>query len=183
MALRPLTEHDASLLLCWRNLPEVARHMYTDHVISREEHAVWLQRALSRDDAIYWIIVCDGTDIGLASVNEIDRRQGTCSWALYLAEPGARGHGRGAYTTYTILNHAFDELRLRKVSCEALASNPIALAMYERFGFVREGTFREQVLKNDRPVDVHRLGIMRREWQQIRELHLRRLLDTGVLTA
>jgi UDP-4-amino-4,6-dideoxy-N-acetyl-beta-L-altrosamine N-acetyltransferase len=53
LALRPVTEEDAPTLLRWRNQPEVARQMFTDHTIGPEEHAAWLARALARDDAIY----------------------------------------------------------------------------------------------------------------------------------
>ena len=90
------------------------------------------------------------------------------SWAFYIADPSARGKGTGAFTEYTILELVFSEMELRKLSCEVLASNPAVLAMHERFGFVREGCFREQILKAEGPVDVHRLGILSREWSQVR---------------
>lgn len=156
--------------------------MYTDHEIGEAEHTAWLERALAREDASYFIVVWDGSDVGFASITDIDTRQRTCSWAIYIGEPIARSKGVGAFTTYTILNHVFGELNLRKLSCEVLASNSTALAMYERFGFVREGLFREQILKPEGPVDVHRLGILEREWRRLREDHRRRLEGSGVLT-
>lgn len=182
-ALRPLQEADSAMLLAWRNSPEVSRFMYTEHRIGEREHAAWLARALHREDARYWIITDDGRDVGLASVTEIDRTQRTCSWAIYLGDPAVRGRGLGAFTTYSVLCHVFDELGLRKCSCEVLATNPAALAMYERFGFVREGRLREQILKSDGPVDVHRLGILDREWVAAREGHRQRLEREGILTA
>lgn len=180
-ALRPLTEADAPTLLAWRNSPEVARFMYTDHKISHEEHVAWLARAVSREDARYFVITAAGSEVGFASITDLDAAHGTGSWAIYLGDPLARGRGLGGFTTYSILNYAFDDLRLRKLSCEVLASNRSALGMYERFGFVREGLFREQIMKAEGAIDVHRLGILDREWAAIREGHRRRLIQNGLL--
>lgn len=179
--LRPLAAADAPTLLRWRNLPEIARYMYTDHRISPGEHAAWFARALERDDARYWVIVADGVDVGAVNLTGIDPRHRTCSWAFYIADPAARGKGTGAFTEYTILELVFSEMGLRKLSCEVLASNPDVLAMHERFGFVREGLFREQILKAGGPVDVHRLGILAREWSELRDGHREALLEKGIL--
>jgi UDP-4-amino-4,6-dideoxy-N-acetyl-beta-L-altrosamine N-acetyltransferase len=180
-ALRPLTESDSETLLRWRNSREVARFMYNEHEISLEEHTAWLKRALSRDDASYFVITLDGADVGLVSVTEIDPRHGTCSWAIYVGEVSARARSVGAFATYSILEHVFGERELRKVSCEVLVSNPAALALYERFGFVHEGRFREQIVKPEGPVDVLRLGILEREWAELRDGHRQRLVEEGVL--
>jgi UDP-4-amino-4,6-dideoxy-N-acetyl-beta-L-altrosamine N-acetyltransferase len=72
---------------------------------------------------------------------------------------------------------------LRKASCEVLATNTPALTMYERFGFVREGVLREQVLKDSGPVDVYRMGLLHREWRELRDGHRRRLEGRGLITA
>jgi UDP-4-amino-4,6-dideoxy-N-acetyl-beta-L-altrosamine N-acetyltransferase len=182
-ALRPIAAEDSPILLRWRNRPEVARFMYTDHMISPEEHADWFARALTRSDARYWIIASESEEVGLVGVTEIDRRHGTCSWAFYIAESSARGHGIGAFTEYTTLNLAFDELGMRKLSCEVLASNPTVVNMHERFGFVREGLFRAQILKDGEALDVHRLGLLREEWAQVRETHRAALLEKGIITS
>src|SRR5207302_5934831 len=41
VVLRPLETADRERLLAWRNLPEIARWMYSDHKIGAEEHARW----------------------------------------------------------------------------------------------------------------------------------------------
>jgi UDP-4-amino-4,6-dideoxy-N-acetyl-beta-L-altrosamine N-acetyltransferase len=180
-ALRVVTRADSPLLLRWRNRPEVVRFMYTDHVISTKEHAAWFERALTRDDAMYWIITTGGSDVGLVNVSDIDRRHGTCSWAFYIAEESARGRGIGAFTEYTVINFVFDELKLRKLNCEVLATNQAVVAMHERFSFVSEGLFRAAILKNGEPVDVHRLGLLHNEWAEVRESHRRALLAKGII--
>jgi len=181
-ALRPLSDDDAAMLLRWRNLPEISRYMYTDHIITPQEHAAWFQRARARDDARYWVITTGGVDVGLVNLSDIDMHHRTSSWAFYIADVAARGKGVGAFTEYTILEVVFGEMGLRKLSCEVLASNPAVLGMHERFGFIREGCFREQIEKPEGPVDVYRLGILAREWQQVRERHRDALLEKNVIS-
>jgi UDP-4-amino-4,6-dideoxy-N-acetyl-beta-L-altrosamine N-acetyltransferase len=179
--LRPLAPADAPTLLRWRNLPEVSRYMYTDHAISPEEHAEWFDRTLRREDVRYWVIAVDGVDVGVVNIVDIDTHHRTCSWAFYIAETAARGKGTGAFTEFTILELVFSEMGLRKLSCEVLETNPEVLAMHERFGFVREGRFREQILKEGAPVDVHRLAILASEWSEVRDGHREALLEKGIL--
>jgi UDP-4-amino-4,6-dideoxy-N-acetyl-beta-L-altrosamine N-acetyltransferase len=179
--LRPVNEADRQRLLTWRNLPDVSRWMYTDHTISQEEHDAWFDRALTRDDARFWIIVADGIDSGMVSVSQIDLRHGTAFWAFYLAEAAVRGRGVGAFTEFTILELVFGEMGLRKLNCEVLATNPAVVAMHERFGFQREGLFRAEIVKSGVPTDVHRLGILAEEWAAIRNEHEAALLEKGIL--
>lgn len=181
-SLRALRLADAPLLLDWRNRPAVSRFMFTEQRIAPEEHEAWIGRALERGDAHYWIMRLGDSDVGFVSVTDIDLRQQTCSWALYVAEDSARGHGMGAFATYSVLCHVFDQLGLRKLSCEVLAFNTVALGLYERFGFVREGCFREHILKPEGAVDVFRMAILAREWEGAKEEHRQRLTDAGVLT-
>ena len=60
VALRPLRAEDRDRLRTWRNLPEIARWMYSDHEISAAEHARWFAGALADQGRRYWIIEMDG---------------------------------------------------------------------------------------------------------------------------
>ncbi|HEY5436625.1 MAG TPA: GNAT family protein [Candidatus Limnocylindrales bacterium] len=47
--------------------------------------------------------------------------------------------------------------------------NPGARRVYERVGFVLEGTLRRAVFREGRYLDVHRMAILADEWQATRE--------------
>lgn len=179
-ALRPVTAEDSGRLLRWRNRPEISRFMLTDHTISIEEHAAWFAAALLSEQAHHWIVLHGGEEVGLVSVSEIDRRQGTCSWGFYIVER-ARGRGVGAFAAYSALNIVFGELGLRKLSAEVLASNSTSLALHERFGFTREGVLRAHIIKSDQAIDVLRMGILSQEWAAVRESHRVALMEKGIL--
>lgn len=162
--LREMTASDSDQVRRWRNLPEVARFMFTDHVVTPEEHAAWFDRALRDATCRYWIIVADGEDIGLANLTGIDHHHGRCSWGMYLASPLARGSGIGSYVLHFLLSYAFESLQLNKVSCEILAMNEASLAMSAALGFTREGVLREHRRKGSELHDVVQFSMLRREW-------------------
>lgn len=170
-----MTVADMERVHTWRNSPEVARYMYTDHPITAEEHQRWFHRTLEDPRKRYWIIVHAGEDVGLACLNDVDARNRRATWAFYLADPDLRGKALGGFVEYAVLTHVFDELGLYKLCCEVLASNRSVLALHERFGFHQEGRLREHIVKGGEFHDVICLGITRPEWESRRE-GLQRLL-------
>ena len=64
IALRRMQAEDRDQVRAWRNLPSVARFMYSDRTIPAAEHAAWFQRVLDDPACTYWIITCDGADVG-----------------------------------------------------------------------------------------------------------------------
>ncbi len=179
--LRDLRPDDEPVLLRWRNLPEVAGYMYSDHEITREEHAAWFSGISGDPTRSYWIIVCDDEDVGLVNLYDIDAGNSRCFWAFYLASPSVRGKGVGSWVEHWILRHVFDELRLNKLCCEVLGFNEPVLKMHGRFGFQQEGLFRQHIFKGGEAMDVVRLAILRQEWLEIRTEIEDRLRAKGVL--
>ena len=168
--LRDLRPEDKEKIRDWRNQPSVAQYQYTDHTITAEEHEKWFARAVSDPTARYWIITWNGEDVGLANLYDINRRSQRGYWAFYLAQDGFRGKGIGSAVEYLVLLHVFEELRLNKLCCEVLASNPAVVQMHKSFGFREEGRFRQHVVKGGKPADVHCLGMLRGEWLECRPL-------------
>ena len=142
--------------------------MYGDHIISEPEHALWLDAALVRADRCYWIVELEGAPVGLANLTRIDPEASRCEWAFYLADPAVRGRGVGAAVEYLVLGHVFEGVGLNKLWCEVLADNKAVVRLHERFGFSREALFRDHVRKGGVFQDVVGLGLLRREWPQVK---------------
>jgi UDP-4-amino-4,6-dideoxy-N-acetyl-beta-L-altrosamine N-acetyltransferase len=166
--LRALRAEDKDRLLAWRNSPEVAAYMYTDHQIAPDEHARWFAGIEGDGRRAYWIVEMDGQPVGLANFYDIDRSNGRCAWAYYLADPAVRGRGVGGYVEYAMIEKAFGEFSLQKLWCEVLSSNAGVLRMHQRFGFTEEARFRRHVLKNGALEDVMGLGLLAEEWAEAR---------------
>ena len=179
VALRPLEPADEDRLYAWRNSPEVAAYMYTDHPISRDEHARWFAGVAGDAKRDYRIIEVDGVASGPANFYDIDRGQGRASWAYYLADPSVRGKGVGGYVEFVMIERAFGEMSLRKLWCEVLIGNEAVWKLHQKFGFQQEALLRAHVVKGGQPVDVMGLGLLAEDWRQARPAMVERLKRLG----
>jgi UDP-4-amino-4,6-dideoxy-N-acetyl-beta-L-altrosamine N-acetyltransferase len=179
VTLRPITPEDRDRLLDWRNLPEIARWMYSDHRISPEEHARWFTHALSDPARCYWIIQLDGRPVGLANLYDIALANRRAAWAYYLADPAVRGKGVGAYVEFWVIEHVFGALGLNKLWCEVLIANEAVWKLHQSFGFEREALFRAHAWKGGAAFDVVGLGLLASDWAAVRPACAQRLRDKG----
>ncbi|MGA0605325.1 UDP-4-amino-4,6-dideoxy-N-acetyl-beta-L-altrosamine N-acetyltransferase [Phenylobacterium sp. VNQ135] len=181
--LRSVERADSARLLAWRNSPEVAAYMYTDHRISEAEHDRWFAGALTAEDRRYWIIELDGEPVGLANLAKIDPIVRRCDWAYYLAEASTRGRGVGAQVEYIVLRHVFESMGYHKLWCEVLLENEAVWKLHESFGFQREACYRQHVCKGGRFQDVVGLGMLKADWEAAKPGIEARLAEKGVRAA
>ena len=165
VVLRDIRPEDKPLILTWRNSPDVARYMYTDHLITAEEHEKWFQTTRNDSRTRYWIITYNQQDVGLAYLYNIDRQHKRCYWGSYIANSSLRGSGVGSVSEYRIIRYVFEGLNFDRLCCEVLASNTFVIEMHKQFGFVQEGYFREHVVKGGQRVNVISLAVLRKEWE------------------
>lgn len=179
VTLRALQDSDKDRLYDWRNRPEVAAYMYTDHQIAPDEHARWFAGIAGDARRAYWIIELDGLPVGPANFYDIDRSQGRASWAYYLADPSVRGKGVGGYVEYLMIEQAFGPMGLRKLWCEVLVPNEAVWKLHRKFGFKEEALYRAHVVKGGVAQDVMGLGLLAEEWPTVRPAMVERLVRLG----
>jgi UDP-4-amino-4,6-dideoxy-N-acetyl-beta-L-altrosamine N-acetyltransferase len=165
VALREIRLEDKEIIYRWRNLPEVAQYMYTDHWIMPEEHERWIRGILKDRQRKYWMITHNQEDVGLVNLYEINKKDKRAYWSFYLGHPGAREKGVGSIVEYLILRYVFEDLHFNRLCCEVLATNETVIEMHKRFGFVQEGYLRQHVMKGGQPTDVVSLAILWEEWE------------------
>lgn len=176
VTLRDVRPDDRDRLLSWRNSPEVAPYMYSDHVIGRQEHDRWFDRMPHNERARYWIIELEDRPVGLANLADIDRAARRCAWAYYLADPAVRGLGVGSFVEYWVIEHVFGAMGLEKLWCEVLENNESVWRRHMTFGFQREALFRRHVVKGGQALDVVGLGLLAEDWRGEREAGFREKL-------
>jgi UDP-4-amino-4,6-dideoxy-N-acetyl-beta-L-altrosamine N-acetyltransferase len=180
--LRDVKPHDKDILRNWRNLPTVNKYLYTDHVISPEEHDRWFQGVFSDPSRRYWIINCDDEDVGVVYLYNIDNKNKRCYWAFYLASPNTRGKGIGSFVEYSILKHVFEDMNMQKLCAEVLTFNEPVTKMHKGFGFVEEGHFRKHIYKGGRFEDIVCVAMLKEEWEAKKTEIEERLMKKGVLS-
>ena len=168
-----MNEADLKSVLSWRNRKAVREVMYTQHLITEDEHEAWWARVSVDDSTQPFIFHRNGHDLGFVSFTSLDQINGTAFWAFYSSPNAPRG--TGSLMEYVALEQFFLDSRMRKLSCEVLSKNESVIRLHEGFGFVLEGTFVKHVHSSGVLEDVVRLAIFEEKWSSKREEKLVKL--------
>jgi RimJ/RimL family protein N-acetyltransferase len=150
---------DADFLRLYNTAPAVPRNedqLSRRFDLSQTSHEVFLFaiRLLENEDVI-----------GLLEMDGIDWSNRTTFVSIGIGAPEHRGRGYGYDAMRVALRFAFHELNLRRVCLTVFSYNEPAIALYERLGFTREGTYREHIERDGRRYDMILFGLLRHEWQ------------------
>lgn len=173
--LKPLQKEDLELVRTWRNSEEVNKYMYSDVNLTIEDQTKWYEKVKNDTSSRYWIIEYDGIPLGLANIVNINNVFNSCDWAFYLGDSSIRGKGIGSKVEYNVISYVFEHLNLNKLNCEVFTFNDSVIKMHEKFGFRREAYYRQHCYKNGKYHDVIRLGLLKDEWNMIKNYHYERI--------
>lgn len=176
VVLRPADGRDAARLHALMADPEVTRLTGSAHSSADLEDARLpvdrlvevYDRWAAADDRLVWAVLerSTGEVVGEALLVDHDPGNRSCGFRIWLS--GARDRGLGTEATRLAVDHAFAGLGLHRVQLEVYAFNPRARRVYEKVGFVLEGTQREALLFDGEWVDAHVMGILEQDWRQAR---------------
>ena len=170
--LRPAASKDALTLhelMADQEVSKLTGSVHTDGETAADRWSVeQLEEVYGRwavdADRIVWVIVerKSGNVVGESVLNDLDSDNLSCSFRIWIS--GARDKGIGTEATRLTLRHAFEVQRLHRVELEVYDFNPRARHVYEKVGFVHEGTRREALRFNDAWVDAHDMAILESDW-------------------
>ncbi|MBE9250762.1 UDP-4-amino-4,6-dideoxy-N-acetyl-beta-L-altrosamine N-acetyltransferase [Dolichospermum sp. LEGE 00240] len=163
--LRPLQESDLEMVLSWRNSERVRANMYTDHIISLEEHQTWFKKIKDAPTVDYLICEFQNHPIGLVYFTNIDKNNNKCYWGFYLGETATPLGGGGALG-FISMEYIFELVDFRKVCSEVLSFNNKSLKLHKKFSFQEEGCFKKHIYKNLEYQDVICLSLFQEDWLQ-----------------
>ncbi len=150
--LRELEQTDLAEINRWRNDPELIRCLGAPfRYISPDVDVKWYDDYMAhRGNAIRCAVTRDGNQdiLCLVSLTDIDFISQSAQFHIMVGSETNRGKGIGTFAVHTMLRHAFANMNLRRVELAVLEDNQRARALYEKAGFVYEGTKRKAVYKN-----------------------------------
>lgn len=172
--LRPIKDSELELMLSWRNAPSVRENMYTTHEIALKEHLLWWEGVRESETQRYFIYEYHYQPQGIVGFTNIDQINKNSAWSFYASPVATRG--TGSRMEVLALEYAFGKIGLHKLCCEVLAFNTAVIKLHEKFGFKVEGILRDQYKRDDLLIDIYRLGLLAREWVDIREGMISKLM-------
>jgi UDP-4-amino-4,6-dideoxy-N-acetyl-beta-L-altrosamine N-acetyltransferase len=147
--LRALERTDFQKILDWINNPELKYLTGTLYPITDAEHEKWFQMKLVEKTNKSFGIVDRLSDeiIGVIGFNNTDFINRNAEIYIYIGDKSYWGKGLGTDSVKTLVNFAFGELNLHRISLVVFSYNTRAIRSYEKAGFVTEGILKESIFK------------------------------------
>lgn len=157
LTLHPLTVSDVSeRYVSWLNDAEVTAGTelrFTSHSI--KDVCDYVARANASPTDEMWKIMLEGEghvgNIRLSSINVIHRRARV---ALLIGEKSVWGRGIGTAAIVTLSRHAFEDMKLHKLSAGIYANNLGSRRAFEKAGFSLEATLKDEAFADNQFVDI-----------------------------
>lgn len=156
LSLRPITDADTPDIVRWRNDPEVWKYFLFREPFTPEMHRAWLRTKVQTGKVIQYIIVEreTGRSVGSVYYRDIDEKNESAEYGIFIGEAFARGRGLGTETARLFTAFGLNVLRLHRISLKVLGDNNVARRSYEKAGFQTEGVFRDYVKLDGKFTDV-----------------------------
>ncbi len=183
--LRPLSPEHLPFLVKWyEQIEDISMFDRRAPVpmSSTATEAEWREKILAPEPRTsYWFVMEDvaGNAAGLVGLQEINYIHGNGVLAVYVAKQFRR-RGIGVRSCALLLDMAFNQLRLHRVTSYHRADNHASQKLAEACGFRREGCIRQSCFGAGEYIDRYLIGVLTSEWSEHRA-GLRARLDPGTV--
>jgi RimJ/RimL family protein N-acetyltransferase len=166
----PTPSVDAPLFAKWSRDTEYMRLLDTDPptLASAKSLQDEFEKRLEDQKGLVFRIYTIGDDkqIGFVGLFGFDWANGNSWVGIGIGEREYWGKGYGTETMTLILQFAFTELNLHRVSLGVFEFNARAIKSYQKAGFVIEGRERKFMNREGRRWDIIDMGVLRDEWMK-----------------
>ncbi len=118
-------------------------------------------------EIIYAIrLINDDSMVGIVAFGEIE-------WSNQITEiwisinGASQSKGLGTDTMNIALDYAFNEINFHRVQLTVLGYNERAIKLYEKLGFIKEGTYREFGKRDGERYDMYLYGMLEPEYREL----------------
>ena len=177
LILRPVQAEDADRLFPMIYHTRVTDTLLWDGPNSLEEYrqgvANRAERVARGEDHLRTLVVEDdlqeapAVPIGSASIDPEPNHPLRADVGLWIGEP-YHGKGYGTLTVRWLVEYGFTRLKLEKIEACVYTGNEASRRIFEKNGFILEGTIRKATLKRGQWQDDWRMGITREDYEQQR---------------
>ena len=171
VTLRPIEEEDIEFIQHCMNDPQVWRPALDINPMNHEQGAEFFENVISDADGVQCLICDNEQPLGVVSLTgsqygpgETDRSR-AAELAYYLASE-QHGLGYGSDAAARMIQYAFEDRNLRRVSACVGSFNDASIGLLESLGFEHEGTLREAAWFRGEYHAMLCYGLLREEWSR-----------------
>ncbi|HPF29421.1 MAG TPA: GNAT family N-acetyltransferase [Lachnospiraceae bacterium] len=125
ICLRRMTVEDTQQIIQWRNSEEVMEQFLFREPLTVKMHLSWIENKV-KTGLVEQFIVCvkeTGREIGSTYLRDIDRKEKTAEYGMFIGETEEKGKGYGREMEDLTTRYALDSLGMEKVMIRMLESN------------------------------------------------------------
>ncbi len=166
--LRKMVEADIPLYHSWRNNMQVMKttNLYLDTYDEKDTDDFVRNVILSSPTSKTYMCVDRSTQVvfGVVALTQIDWKNRHAECIIDLGNQDFWGKGYGTEAMHILLIYAFLELNLHRVHLRVFSFNEAGIRLYEKLGFVHEGTARESLFRDGKWHSIISMGMLQSEY-------------------
>ena len=165
--LREIERRDLVAINQWRNNETLISQLGAPfRYINAEVDNAWFDSYLAnRSNTVRCAITGeDNSIIGMISLVKIDPLHQCAELHIMIGQASNQNKGIGTFAVMKMLEHAFLNMNLNRIELSVLTSNHRAIHLYQKCGFVLEGTKRQARFKQGKFQDLYSFAILREEY-------------------
>ena len=154
--LRRLEIKDAEGMHEWMNDSKVTEYFdLSETQKTMKSIQTFIKHCQIHQTSLHYAIVDESdTYLGTISLKNIHLKNKHAEYAIVLRK-SAQGRGLGKQASELLIDKAFHELGLHKIYLNAITTNTIAIKLYEKLGFVRQGSFKDHLYLQGHYIDLY----------------------------
>ena len=167
LIIRETVFDDCKYFAEWEVLPEVTEFFTIDEGRDYEQVVTEFVRYNLDPTKLQFTITLKPEDkpIGKIFISRINRAEDSLDITrIYIADQELRGKGYGEEALRLILQYAFINLHMERVTIDHFEKNRVAAALYDKVGFTNEGLMRTAGKKNGKYINLQLKSLLRAEY-------------------
>ena len=166
ITIRKFEEHDIDNKIKWINDSNNNKFLHYDLPLEYEKTLNWFNKNKNNENRYDAIIEFNDIPVGVIGLLNIDYKNKKAEYYITMGEHQYKGKGIAYQSSKELLKYAFNELKLNKIYLYTEVENIIAQKLFDKLGFIKEGTLKEDLIINNEKKDRYIYAIFRNEWNK-----------------
>lgn len=166
ISIRPFKREDIPYKVAWVNTRENNRYLHYNLPLKVGKTEKWYEGVLERTDRFDATILSDGIPVGVIGLLNIDQVNQKAEYYILIGDCMQKKKGVATKASELILEYGFSTLGLNRIYLFTEVGNIPAQRLFEKIGFIREGTLHSDIKSHGQFVDRIVYGLLNKEWNK-----------------
>lgn len=166
--LRAFEIEDYKKSIKWRNDQDIWKSTGGNYFfVSSEREKKWIENAIFNDKNNIRLAIClkeNNKYIGNVNLVNIDWINRQAEFSIFIGEKKEWGKSYATEATKLMIDFGFSQRNFNRIYLTVLENNKVAIHLYEKIGFKKEGILREALFKDNKYYNLIIMSILKEEY-------------------